>query len=116
MIGSFIGDIVGSIYEFSNIKTKCFPFYGPTEGALFFTDDSVLTGATAYWILHGGNIGAHYAQFAVSNPGEDTADDSRNGSACIATRTKWLRPTTRWATAAACASALWVGLRKHAKR
>ena len=31
MIGSFIGDIVGSIYEFSNIKTKCFPFYGPTE-------------------------------------------------------------------------------------
>jgi ADP-ribosylglycohydrolase len=69
MIGSFIGDIVGSIYEFSNIKTKCFPFYGPTEGALFFTDDSVLTGATAYWILHGGNIGAHYAQFAVSNPG-----------------------------------------------
>ena len=42
MIGSFIGDIVGSIYEFSNIKTKCFPFYGPTEDALFFTDDSVL--------------------------------------------------------------------------
>lgn len=69
MIGSFIGDIVGSIYEFSNIKTKCFPFYGPNEDALFFTDDSVLTGATAYWILHGGNIGAHYAQFAVSNPG-----------------------------------------------
>ena len=69
MIGSFIGDIVGSIYEFSNIKTKCFPFYGPTEDALFFTDDSVLTGATAYWILNGGNIGAHYAQFSVDNPG-----------------------------------------------
>ena len=43
MIGSFIGDIVGSIYEFSNIKTKCFPFYGPTEGAPLFTDDSVWT-------------------------------------------------------------------------
>lgn len=28
MIGSIIGDIVGSIYEFDNIKTKDFPLFG----------------------------------------------------------------------------------------
>ena len=27
MIGSIIGDIVGSIYEFDNIKTKEFPLF-----------------------------------------------------------------------------------------
>ena len=27
MLGSIIGDIVGSIYEFHNIKTKEFPFF-----------------------------------------------------------------------------------------
>lgn len=27
MIGAIIGDIVGSIYEFDNIKTKAFPFF-----------------------------------------------------------------------------------------
>lgn len=27
MIGSIIGDIVGSIYEFHNIKTKEFPLF-----------------------------------------------------------------------------------------
>lgn len=28
MMGSIIGDIVGSIYEFDNIKTKDFPLFG----------------------------------------------------------------------------------------
>ena len=28
MLGSIIGDIVGSIYEFHNIKTKEFPLFG----------------------------------------------------------------------------------------
>jgi hypothetical protein len=27
MLGAIIGDIVGSIYEFDNIKTKDFPFF-----------------------------------------------------------------------------------------
>ncbi len=27
MLGAIIGDIVGSIYEFDNIKTKEFPFF-----------------------------------------------------------------------------------------
>ena len=47
MLGSIIGDIVGSIYEFHNIKTKDFPLFSERCG---YTDDSILTIATAkYW-------------------------------------------------------------------
>ena len=48
MIGAIIGDIVGSIYEFDNIKTKDFPFFGER---CEFTDDTVLTVAVADWLL-----------------------------------------------------------------
>lgn len=40
MIGAIIGDIVGSVYEFDNIKTKEFPFI--TEKCSI-TDDSIMT-------------------------------------------------------------------------
>lgn len=49
MIGALAGDIVGSIYEWNNIKTKSFPLFSPR---CFFTDDSVLTIALADAILH----------------------------------------------------------------
>ena len=39
MIGAIIGDTVGSIYEFDNIKTKDFELFG--EGTAP-TDDSVI--------------------------------------------------------------------------
>lgn len=51
MLGSIIGDIVGSIYEIRNIKTKNFPFWG---NEATYTDDSILTIATANWLLRGG--------------------------------------------------------------
>ncbi len=44
MKGAIIGDIVGSIYEFHNIKTKDFPLFGK---ACTFTDDTVMTCAVA---------------------------------------------------------------------
>ena len=44
MIGALIGDIVGSVYEFNNIKTKEFPLLGANS---HFTDDSVMTLAVA---------------------------------------------------------------------
>ena len=40
MIGAILGDIVGSIYEFDNIKTKEFELF---DKECFFTDDSVMT-------------------------------------------------------------------------
>jgi ADP-ribosylglycohydrolase len=66
MIGAIIGDIVGSIYEFDNIKTKDFELFGPHPTAkptnstngfsdceCRYTDDTVLTVAVAEWLLDG---------------------------------------------------------------
>tara|TARA_R110000764_G_scaffold69045_2_gene143071 strand:- start:496 stop:1308 length:813 start_codon:yes stop_codon:yes gene_type:complete len=50
MLGAIIGDIVGSKYEFNNIKTKDFPLF--SEGCSF-TDDTLLTIAVADWLLDG---------------------------------------------------------------
>lgn len=50
MLGGIIGDIVGSIYEFQNIKTKVFPFF---DSRCDYTDDTILSIATAKWILDG---------------------------------------------------------------
>lgn len=44
MIGAIIGDIVGSIYEFDNIKRKDFPLFSTDCD---FTDDTVMTIAVA---------------------------------------------------------------------
>lgn len=38
MLGAIIGDIVGSVYEWNNIKTKGFPLF---REDCFFTDDTV---------------------------------------------------------------------------
>lgn len=51
MLGAIIGDIVGSVYEWNNIKTKDFPLFSK-DG--FFTDDSVMTIAVADALLNGG--------------------------------------------------------------
>lgn len=40
MFGAIIGDIVGSVYEFSNIKTKDFELFKPS---CRFTNDAVMT-------------------------------------------------------------------------
>jgi ADP-ribosylglycohydrolase len=50
MIGAIAGDIIGSIYEWNNIKTKDFTLF---SGQSVFTDDSVLTIALADTILTG---------------------------------------------------------------
>jgi ADP-ribosylglycohydrolase len=51
MLGAITGDIIGSIYEFDNIKTKDFELFGP---ACRFTDDTVLTTAVAEWLVDDG--------------------------------------------------------------
>jgi len=85
MIGAIAGDIIGSIYEHDNIKTKEFPLFGlhPRTNLnhtrngrslrdCFFTDDTVLTIAVADWLLGGeDNLVdrlAHYT-FKYSNRG-----------------------------------------------
>lgn len=67
MIGSIIGDIVGSIYEFNNIRTKDFDFFGRD---VQFTDDSILTIATADAILANklSHVADYYAKYAEAYP------------------------------------------------
>ena len=52
MLGAIIGDIAGSVYEFSSIKTKEFPLFGDWQGhGCRFTDDSAMTLAVAGALL-----------------------------------------------------------------
>lgn len=50
MLGALIGDTIGSVYEFHNIKTTEFPLFSSKST---FTDDSVMTMAVAEWLLKG---------------------------------------------------------------
>ena len=63
MLGAIIGDIVGSKYEFQNIKTKDFPLFGKF---CEYTDDNILT-VTADWLLHGGEVAKYYSNYAADN-------------------------------------------------
>ena len=65
MLGSIIGDIVGSVYEFDNIKTKDFEFFDNRKD---YTDDSILTIATADWLLKGGQASDYYFRYATEYP------------------------------------------------
>jgi ADP-ribosylglycohydrolase len=49
MLGAIAGDVIGSVFEASPIKTREFPLFQPRSS---FTDDTVLTVAIAYAILH----------------------------------------------------------------
>ena len=49
MLGAIIGDTVGSVYEFHNIKTTHFPLFNPQSN---YTDDSIMTMAVAQWLLN----------------------------------------------------------------
>lgn len=49
MIGAIIGDIVGSRFEFHNIKSKEFELFSPR---CFFTDDTVMTLAVAEAVMN----------------------------------------------------------------
>lgn len=51
MLGAIVGDIVGSVYEWHNIKTKEFPLF---RDDCFFTDDTVMTCAVAEAVMNGG--------------------------------------------------------------
>lgn len=48
MLGAIIGDIVGSKYEFNNIKTKEFPLF---SNGCSYTDDTIMTVAVAKALL-----------------------------------------------------------------
>ncbi len=70
MFGAIIGDTVGSVYEFNNIKTMNFPLFSAESN---YTDDSIMTMAVADWLLkdptHGmDTLEASFINFARKYP------------------------------------------------
>ena len=65
MLGAIAGDIIGSTHEFCPIKTVDFPLF--TEASKF-TDDSVLTIATAFSLLTDGDYVENYRIFGRLYP------------------------------------------------
>lgn len=53
MTGAIAGDIIGSVYEFDNIKTTDFPLFTDESD---YTDDTIMTVAVADWLLNGGDL------------------------------------------------------------
>lgn len=49
MLGAITGDTIGSVYEFHNTKDYDFTLFLDNSS---YTDDSVMTMAVAYWLLH----------------------------------------------------------------
>jgi ADP-ribosylglycohydrolase len=65
MIGAIAGDIIGSVYEADPIKTTDFPLF---QESSTFTDDTVLTVATAYSILKNEGFTESFKKFGRSYP------------------------------------------------
>lgn len=68
MLGAIAGDIIGSIYEGNNLKTKDFPLFQPN---CRFTDDTVLTVAVADVLLRGGSYTDHFKSYYHRYPQAD---------------------------------------------
>ena len=62
MIGAIVGDVIGSKYEFENTKEKDFPLFSEESR---FTDDTVLTCATAEKLLFDTNYQDTYRRYAI---------------------------------------------------
>ena len=65
MIGVIAGDVIGSVHEHSRTKSTVFPTFDPR---CRFTDDTVLTVATAHAILTKTPYGAAYRDFGRQHP------------------------------------------------
>jgi len=65
MIGVIAGDVIGSVHEHSRKKSTDFPLF---DRRCCFTDDTVLTVATAYAILNGSSYEAAYRDFGRRHP------------------------------------------------
>ncbi len=66
MLGAIVGDVVGSIYEFDNHRSKDFPLFSSRSA---FTDDTVLTVALAEAILSGQEYAHLMRLYGMRYPG-----------------------------------------------
>lgn len=71
MIGAIAGDIIGSRFEWDNIKSKNFELF---TGGSVFTDDTVLTVAIADALMSGGDYAAFLRRYASAYRGCEYGD------------------------------------------
>lgn len=65
MLGAISGDVLGSIYEFDNDKSVDFELFNKS---CKYTDDTVLTIATADCLLHKGDFAQYYKRYFLDYP------------------------------------------------
>ncbi len=65
MLGAIAGDVIGSAYEASPVKTTDFELFPPGSR---FTDDTVLTVATAEALLGDGDYAGAYRRYGRAYP------------------------------------------------
>jgi ADP-ribosylglycohydrolase len=65
MLGAIVGDIVGSVYEFDNHRSKDFPLFREDSK---FTDDTILTIATADALMTDHDFAAKYRAYGKKYP------------------------------------------------
>ncbi|HEX7560579.1 MAG TPA: ADP-ribosylglycohydrolase family protein [Candidatus Humimicrobiaceae bacterium] len=69
MLGAIAGDVIGSIYEFNNIDKSAYQNFELFSDESNFTDDTVLTVATAQWILDKCDLAKKYKRYYRAYPG-----------------------------------------------
>ena len=77
MLGTIAGDVIGSAYEHNRIKHTDFPLFSPWSR---FTDDTVLTIATAHALLTGQSYADAYHELATGTHARDMVAPSAVGS------------------------------------
>ncbi|MBE0476690.1 MAG: ADP-ribosylglycohydrolase family protein [Coriobacteriia bacterium] len=82
MLGAIAGDVIGSVYESAGLKRCDFALFTPYSR---FTDDTVLTVATADAILSGGDYAAYYHAYGNRYPNAGYGGSFR----------RWLRDESR---------------------
>jgi ADP-ribosylglycohydrolase len=65
MLGAIVGDIVGSVYEFDNRRSKDFELFQKHSR---FTDDTILTIATADALMTDRDFAAKYRSYGKKYP------------------------------------------------
>ena len=77
MLGSIIGDIIGSIYEFHNVKRTDFNLFSKDSR---FTDDSTMTIAVAKWLVEDSEHSKHTLVETMQKLGRSHPDRGYGGN------------------------------------
>ena len=77
MLGAIIGDIIGSIYEFHNVKRTDFDLFSKDSR---FTDDSTMTIAVAKWLVEDSEHAKHTLVETMQKLGRSHPDRGYGGN------------------------------------